>query len=105
MSTTDPLSTHTAQTRPSPEGDVFSPPLRRKTNRQYKFIRSIGFGGMKAVLLVEDRDTGREIAMAMMALRTLAPRMAAMTTHISSMGTQENTSMMRMMMLSTLPPK
>ena len=66
MSTTDPLSTHTAQTRPSPEGDVFSPPLRRKTNRQYKFIRSIGFGGMKAVLLVYDMDTGREVAMAMM---------------------------------------
>ena len=66
MSTTDPLSTHTAQTRPSPEGDVFSPPLRRKTNRQYKFIRSIGFGGMKAVLLVYDMDIGREVAMAMM---------------------------------------
>ena len=32
---------------------------------RYKFIRSIGFGGMKAVLLVEDRDTGREVAMAM----------------------------------------
>lgn len=43
-----------------------SPTLRRKTNRQYKFIRSIGFGGMKAVLLVYDMDTDREVAMAMM---------------------------------------
>ena len=42
------------------------PAFRQKTNRQYKFIRSIGFGGMKAVLLVYDMDTGREVAMAMM---------------------------------------
>ncbi len=42
------------------------PSFRQKTNRQYKFIRSIGFGGMKAVLLVFDMDTGREVAMAMM---------------------------------------
>ena len=40
-------------------------PVKPRRDR-YKFIRSIGFGGMKAVLLVEDRDTGREIAMAMM---------------------------------------
>ena len=39
-------------------------PVKPRRDR-YKFIRSIGFGGMKAVLLVEDRDTGREIAMAM----------------------------------------
>ncbi len=40
--------------------------LPRKSNQRYKFIRSIGFGGMKAVLLVHDEDTGREVAMAMM---------------------------------------
>ena len=39
-------------------------PVKPRGER-YKFIRSIGFGGMKAVLLVEDRDTGREVAMAM----------------------------------------
>ena len=69
MSRTNPLSTHTAQTRtpvPGADGSAFSPHLRRKTNRQYKFIRSIGFGGMKAVLLVYDMDTDREVAMAMM---------------------------------------
>lgn len=66
MSKTRSLSTHTAQTRPSPGGETLSPPLRRKTNRQYKFVRSIGFGGMKAVLLVHDMDTDREVAMAMM---------------------------------------
>ena len=46
--------------------ETAAPALRRKTNRQYKFIRSIGFGGMKAVLLVYDVDTDREVAMAMM---------------------------------------
>lgn len=40
--------------------------LPRRSNDRYKFIRSIGFGGMKAVLLVSDIDTGREVAMAMM---------------------------------------
>ena len=39
-------------------------PVKPRGER-YKFIRTIGFGGMKAVLLVEDRDTGREIAMAL----------------------------------------
>ncbi len=43
-----------------------APELPRKSNKRYKFIRSIGFGGMKAVLLVLDIDTGREVAMAMM---------------------------------------
>ena len=47
-------------------GSPTPPSFRQKTNRQYKFIRSIGFGGMKAVLLVYDMDTGREVAMAMM---------------------------------------
>lgn len=42
------------------------PELAKKSNQRYKFIRSIGFGGMKAVLLVLDTDTGREVAMAMM---------------------------------------
>ncbi len=40
--------------------------IRQKSTGRYKFIRSIGFGGMKAVLLVLDTDTGREVAMAMM---------------------------------------
>lgn len=39
-------------------------PVKPRGER-YKFIRSVGFGGMKAVLLVEDRDTGREVAMAL----------------------------------------
>ncbi len=43
--------------------------LRRipvKPQERYHFIRSIGFGGMKAVLLVHDADTGRDVAMAIM---------------------------------------
>ena len=40
--------------------------LPRKSQERYELIRSIGFGGMKCVLLVHDRDTGRETAMAMM---------------------------------------
>ena len=48
-----------------PERDAVSM-LPRKPQERYKFIRSIGFGGMKGVLLVEDKDTGREIAMAIM---------------------------------------
>ena len=49
-----------------PPLDQLFPELPRKSNKRYKFIRSIGFGGMKAVLLVLDSDTGREVAMAMM---------------------------------------
>ena len=37
-----------------------------KSQERYKFIRSIGFGGMKGVLLVHDQDTDRDIAMAIM---------------------------------------
>ncbi len=37
-----------------------------KPRDRYKFIRSIGFGGMKTVLLVRDNDTGRNVAMAML---------------------------------------
>ena len=40
--------------------------LPLKPQERYKFIRSIGFGGMKGVLLVHDRDTGRDVAMAIM---------------------------------------
>ncbi|MBR2372637.1 MAG: serine/threonine protein kinase [Lentisphaeria bacterium] len=40
--------------------------LEKKPQDRYKLIRSIGVGGMKYVLLVYDRDTGREIAMALM---------------------------------------
>ena len=37
-----------------------------KPQDRYKFIRSIGFGGMKSVLLVHDSDTSRDVAMALM---------------------------------------
>ena len=47
-----------------PENLLASLPL--KPQDRYKFIRSIGFGGMKGVLLVHDRDTGRDVAMAIM---------------------------------------
>ena len=46
--------------------DKFLASLPRKPQERYKFIRSIGFGGMKGVLLVHDRDTDREMAMAIM---------------------------------------
>ena len=39
--------------------------LPQKPQDRYKFIRSIGFGGMKGVLLVHDSDTDRDVAMAM----------------------------------------
>lgn len=38
--------------------------LTPKPSGKYKFIRSIGFGGMKAVLQVSDKDTTRKVAMA-----------------------------------------
>lgn len=38
--------------------------LPLKPQGRYRFLRSIGFGGMKGVLLVFDNDTNREIAMA-----------------------------------------
>ena len=38
--------------------------LTSKPPGKYKFIRSIGFGGMKAVLQVGDKDTTRNVAMA-----------------------------------------
>jgi len=40
--------------------------LSPKPQERYSFIRSIGFGGMKGVLLVHDADTDREVAMAIM---------------------------------------
>lgn len=46
--------------------DNLLPTLPLKPQDRYKFIRSIGFGGMKGVLLVHDRDTGRDVAMAIM---------------------------------------
>ena len=49
---------------PDPDNLLASLPL--KPQERYKFIRSIGFGGMKGVLLVNDRDTGRDVAMAIM---------------------------------------
>lgn len=47
-----------------PEDLLATLPL--KPQDRYKFIRSIGFGGMKGVLLVHDADTGRDVAMAIM---------------------------------------
>ena len=38
--------------------------LTTKSPDKYKFIRSVGFGGMKAVLQVHDKDTSRNVAMA-----------------------------------------
>lgn len=38
--------------------------LTPKPSGKYKFMRSIGFGGMKAVLQVSDKDTTRKMAMA-----------------------------------------
>lgn len=54
-----------------PDGDRsrFSSSIKempQKPQERYELIRSIGFGGMKCVLLVYDHDTGREIAMAIM---------------------------------------
>ena len=46
--------------------DKYLASLPLKPQNRYKFIRSIGFGGMKGVLLVHDRDTNREMAMAIM---------------------------------------
>ena len=40
--------------------------LSMKPRDRYKFIRTIGIGGMKAVLLVHDCDTNRNVALAMM---------------------------------------
>lgn len=51
--------------QPDNGGDVLAT-LPVKPQERYKFIRTIGFGGMKGVLLVFDQDTGREIAMAIM---------------------------------------
>ena len=50
----------------SASGDSLLDRLPRKPQERYHFIRSIGFGGMKGVLLVRDRDTDREVAMAIM---------------------------------------
>ena len=40
--------------------------LQPKAQERYKLLRTVGFGGMKCVLLVHDRDTGRNVAMALM---------------------------------------
>lgn len=41
-------------------------PLPVKSKSRYHFLRTIGFGGMKSVLLVHDSDTDRDVALAMM---------------------------------------
>ncbi len=38
--------------------------LTAKPPNKYKFIKSIGYGGMKTVLQVHDKDTSRDVAMA-----------------------------------------
>jgi serine/threonine protein kinase len=38
--------------------------LTLKPGGKYKFVRSVGFGGMKAVMQVKDKDTTRHVAMA-----------------------------------------
>ncbi len=40
--------------------------LTTKPLKKYKFIKSIGYGGMKTVLEVRDKDTFRDVAMAIM---------------------------------------
>ncbi len=40
--------------------------LEKKSGKRYRFIRTIGFGGMKSVLLVYDRELRRHVAMATM---------------------------------------
>lgn len=49
-----------------PGVDIFSE-LTQKPSDKYKFIKSIGYGGMKTVLQVKDKDTARDVAMAIMA--------------------------------------
>ncbi len=63
------VSTETRLLAPPPEDNPCGclqelETLSVKPQERYKFIRSIGFGGMKGVLLVYDRDTCREVAMA-----------------------------------------
>ena len=48
------------------DGSDIAASLPVKPQERYKFIRSIGFGGMKGVLLVHDNDTDRDVAMALM---------------------------------------
>jgi len=38
--------------------------LTQKPDGKYKFVRSVGFGGMKAIIQVGDKDTTRKVAMA-----------------------------------------
>jgi serine/threonine protein kinase len=45
-------------------GDSVIKELTPKPAGKYKFIRSVGFGGMKAVIQVKDKDTTRNVAMA-----------------------------------------
>ncbi|MDD3153343.1 MAG: serine/threonine-protein kinase [Victivallaceae bacterium] len=56
-------STKTQTLRPE---EINADALPVKSRSRYHFVRSIGFGGMKSVLLVFDEETHREVAMAMM---------------------------------------
>ncbi|MBS1370301.1 MAG: serine/threonine protein kinase [Lentisphaeria bacterium] len=62
---TEVISTDARPVEHGDDIDVFAS-LPIKPQERYKFLRSIGFGGMKSVLLVFDSDTGREVAMAIM---------------------------------------
>lgn len=64
-SKTQVLSTDSSGQEPGDSVDILST-LPVKPQNRYRFIRSIGFGGMKGVLLVFDQDTDREVAMAIM---------------------------------------
>ncbi len=62
--------TQTIAIRPEKPAEYTDTPeldrLSVKPQERYKFLRSIGFGGMKGVLLVHDSDTDRDVAMAIM---------------------------------------
>jgi len=64
MDTLDQPTVVSTEKTPVPGSGLAS--LPPKPQDRYTFLRSIGFGGMKCVLLVYDRDTDREVAMALM---------------------------------------
>ena len=64
---TDPAPELSKKKKPVPEEiRAALAALPVKPRDRYKFLRTIGFGGMKSVLLVYDIDTQREVALAIM---------------------------------------